>query len=77
MSEVKNILVLTSIYPADDIPKGWTPVVHYFTKEWVKQGHRVLVVNYQADRPVPYRESHIGGYQQILPSRNRVVKVTD
>lgn len=46
MNEVKNILVLTSIYPADDIPKGWTPVVHYFTKEWVKLGHRVLVVNY-------------------------------
>lgn len=54
MSEVKNILVLTSIYPADDIPKGWTPVVHYFTKEWVKQGHRVLVVNYQARFPKLY-----------------------
>ena len=54
MSKVKNILVLTSIYPADDIPKGWTPVVHYFTKEWVKQGHRVLVVNYQARFPKLY-----------------------
>lgn len=54
MSEAKIILVLTSIYPADDIPKGWTPVVHYFTREWVKQGHRVLVVNYQARFPKLY-----------------------
>lgn len=54
MSDAKNILVLTSIYPADDIPKGWTPVVHYFTREWVKQGHRVLVINYQARFPDLY-----------------------
>ena len=51
LQEKKRILVLTPIYPADDIPKGWTPVVHYFTREWVKQGHRVLVVNYQAKFP--------------------------
>lgn len=47
----KRILVLTPIYPGDDIPKGWTPVVHYFAREWAKQGHRVLVVNYQARFP--------------------------
>ena len=40
-----NILVLTSIYPADDLPKTYTPVVHYFTKEWVRQGHCVRVVH--------------------------------
>jgi len=38
-----NILVLTSIYPADDIAATYTPVVHYFAREWVKQGHNVKV----------------------------------
>ena len=54
IQEAKSILVLTPIYPADDIPKGCTPVVHYFTREWVKQGHNVLVVNYQARFPLMY-----------------------
>lgn len=49
----KQILVLTPIYPSDDIPKGWTPVVHYFTREWVKQGYEVHVINYVANFPRP------------------------
>lgn len=49
----RQILVLTPIYPADDIPKGWTPVVHYFTREWVKMGHEVHVINYVANFPKP------------------------
>lgn len=42
-----KILVLTSIYPQpDDIKSaGVTPVVHYFAKEWVKMGHKVVVVH--------------------------------
>ena len=68
MSEVKNILILTSIYPADDIPKGWTPVVHYFTREWVKQGHRVLVVNYQARFPNLYYKV-AGIFQRKITSK--------
>lgn len=68
MIEVKNILVLTSIYPADDIPKGWTPVVHYFTREWVKQGHRVLVVNYQARFPKLYYKV-AGLFQKKITSK--------
>lgn len=40
-----KILVLTSIYPADDVPKEWTPIVHYFTREWVKNCNEVRVVN--------------------------------
>ena len=40
-----KVLVLTSIYPADDVPKEWTPIVHYFTREWVKNGNEVRVVN--------------------------------
>lgn len=49
----KHILVMTPVYPADDIPKGWTPVVHYFAREWVKQGYEVHVINYVANFPRP------------------------
>lgn len=52
MQEKKyNILVLTSLYPADDIPKSDTPVVHYFTKEWVKKGCNVQVVHIAYNLP--------------------------
>ena len=42
-----NILVLTSEYPGffQDKENNITPVVHYFTKEWVKSGHNVIVIN--------------------------------
>lgn len=40
-----KILVLTSIYPSDESTKGTTPVVHYFCQEWVKQGHKVVVIH--------------------------------
>jgi len=43
---MKNILILTPIYPAPDIPKTETPVVHYFTREWVKIGYNVRVIHY-------------------------------
>src|SRR5690554_5619422 len=53
---MKNILVLTPIYPAKDIPKGSTPVVHYFTKEWAKMGYNVVVIHYNVNFPeVIYR----------------------
>lgn len=42
-----KILILTKIYPADDLSKAETPVVHYFAKEWVKKGYEVkVIVNY-------------------------------
>jgi glycosyltransferase involved in cell wall biosynthesis len=44
---MKNILVLTSIYPSDESPRGFTPVVHYFAKEWVKRGYNVKVIHNQ------------------------------
>lgn len=41
-----NILMLTNIYPLEDMAhKGFTPVVNYFCEEWVKEGHEVFVVN--------------------------------
>lgn len=47
---MKNILLLTPIYPASDLPTN-TPVVHYFTKEWVKMGYKVVVINYAVNFP--------------------------
>ena len=49
--KVRNILLLTSIYPATDFEKDVTPVVHYFAKEWVKTGCNVVVVHYPANFP--------------------------
>lgn len=48
-----NILVVTAIYPAEFRPTGATPLVHYFTKEWVKQGHKVKVLDFSTNYPMP------------------------
>ena len=42
-----NILVLTTLYQEpDDCPDAvTTPVVHNFAKEWVRQGHHVIVIH--------------------------------
>lgn len=41
----KNILLLTSLYPCDDIRiTNNTAVCHYFAKEWVKLGYNVRVI---------------------------------
>lgn len=42
---MKNILLLTSVYPSDDLPNDITPVVHYFAREWVNMGYNVIVVH--------------------------------
>ena len=48
---MKNILLLTPIYPALDLPPQNTPVVHYFTKEWIKMGYNVTVIHYIVSFP--------------------------
>lgn len=48
---MKRILLLTNIYPAKDIPNGYTPVVHYFAREWVKMGYEVRVIDYDINFP--------------------------
>lgn len=60
-----QILVLTTIYPAPDIDiTNNTSVVHYFAREWVKQGHDVIVVH---NYPIYMRFLHwIGGVAQKL-----------
>ncbi len=43
---MSKILLLSTIYPAPDIHIGNnTNVVHYFAREWIKQGHEVLVIH--------------------------------
>ncbi len=62
MNVKKRILMLTSIYVGDDIPKTITRVVHYFAKEWVKTGHEILVIHNQAIYPrIFYRISAFFG----------------
>jgi glycosyltransferase involved in cell wall biosynthesis len=48
---MKNILLLSPIYPGNGTPKGFTPVVHYFAKEWVKLGYNVRVIHTSAYFP--------------------------
>lgn len=42
-----NILILTTLYQEPDDAKNaaTTPVVHNFAREWVKMGHRVVVIH--------------------------------
>ncbi len=51
MKEIKKILVLTPIYPAEDLPKEFTPVLHYFTRQWVLEGYNVVVIHYPYNFP--------------------------
>lgn len=59
----KRILLLTPIYPSVDEKKSASPVVHYFTKEWVKLGHEVLVIRFSVNFP-----SYI--YKFVKPFKN-------
>lgn len=46
-----TIYLITPIYATTTQGSGATPVVHYFAKEWVKQGHHVHVFNLRARFP--------------------------
>jgi glycosyltransferase involved in cell wall biosynthesis len=48
-----NILLLTSEYPNPDSSYD-TPIIHYFTKEWVKLGVQVQVIHYRSIFPAPF-----------------------
>lgn len=51
---MKNIVLLTNIYPTGDKNYGGTPVCHFFTKEWQKEGHNVIVVHFESRFPSLY-----------------------
>lgn len=46
-----KVLVLTKIYPGEGMKKTSTPVVHYFVREWAKQGVDVRVIHYPSNFP--------------------------
>lgn len=46
-----KVLVLTPIYPGNEIPKTTTRVVHYFAHEWIKMGVDVRVIHYPSNFP--------------------------
>ena len=48
---MKNILLITSIYPNNDSSYPGTKVCHTFTKEWVEMGYRVWVVHFESMFP--------------------------
>lgn len=48
---MKNILLISSIYPLPTKENKGTPVCHYFTREWVKMGYNVRAVHIQAVYP--------------------------
>lgn len=48
---MKKILLLTAEYPNPDSNYD-TPIIHYFTKEWVKMGYQVKVFHYRSIFPI-------------------------
>lgn len=46
-----NILLITPVYPNKKAAVGTTPVVHYFTREWIKMGHQVTVFHIETKYP--------------------------
>lgn len=56
---MKNILLLTNIYPTEDPKYPGTKICHFFTKEWQKMGYYVRVVHYESCFPQLYYK--IGG----------------
>ena len=52
--ESLNILLLTTMYPDPFLPA--TEICHYFTREWVKMGYDVLVINYRSMFPRIYTD---------------------
>lgn len=51
---MKNILLLSTIYPLPTKDNKGTPVCHYFAREWVKMGYNVRVIHFQAVFPAPF-----------------------
>lgn len=51
---MKNILLLTSIYPVNREGYVGTKICHYFAKEWTKMGYNVKVLFFWSTFPKPY-----------------------
>ena len=51
---MKNILLITNIYPNNDPSYTGTAVCHSFTKEWITMGYNVRVIHFDSLFPRPY-----------------------
>lgn len=51
---MKNVLLITNIYPNNDPEYGGTAVCHSFTTEWAAMGYNVRVVHFDSLFPRPY-----------------------
>ena len=51
---MKNILLITNIYPNNDPLYGGTKVCHSFTKEWQNMGYNIRVVHIESLFPRPF-----------------------
>lgn len=51
---MRNILLLTNIYPNNDPEYGGPAVCHTFTREWMEMGYNVRVVHFDSLFPRPY-----------------------
>lgn len=64
---IKNILMLTPIYPGVGMTADATPVIHYFVKEWIELGYNVKVVRTLSVFPSMYYK--IGKYIMTFLSK--------
>lgn len=69
---MKNILMLTNIYPTNDSSYEGTPVCHFFTSEWVKMGYNVIVVHFESLFPSFYYKL-AGKFQQFIMAKTGCV----
>ena len=81
-----NILLITQLYPQPDDVGGNKPTrtVEYFAKEWVKEGHRVIVAHCPSKFPflfylvpAPIQNKLAGATSTIFPpmaSRKKLVR---
>ncbi|MBO5847933.1 MAG: glycosyltransferase family 4 protein [Bacteroidales bacterium] len=51
---MKNILLISNIYPTQNPNYGGTHVCHFFTREWIKMGYNVRVIHFDSLFPKPY-----------------------
>ena len=74
---ISNILMITPLYPSPDTVKGATPIVHYFTREWVLSDRRVLVINLPTQFPnIYYYAVNTLGLKSLVDSYSGMVAQT-
>ena len=70
---MKNILLLTTIYPIPTAKNLGTKVCHYFAQDWVRLGYNVRVIHYQAVFPDIFYWPLKFFHKQILAMTGAVV----